>query len=202
MRLLVTDDHPLVRKGVVSTLSFEDNIEKVYEASNVEEAMRLLSNEKPEIAIIDLKLGKEDGLDIVSKAKENRLKTKFIVLTSSSKQEDFRRAQKANVDGYILKDAFAEDIIYAFRVVARGKKFFDSGLLQYSTSRDEEDQLTELTPREIDVLAELGKGLSNIQIGKTLFISEHTVKKHVSNILSKLDLTHRTQAALFANNSI
>lgn len=202
MKILIVDDHPLVRKGLSSTLSFEDNIEEIQEASNVDEAMNLLTKSEPDIAIIDLNLGKEDGLEIVKRAKEKNLKTKCMILTSSIKKEDFLRAQRVGVDGYILKEAFAEDILYALHVVTRGKKFFDPEILEYKTKQEEDNQLNHLTPREKDVLVELGKGLSNVKIAENLFISEHTVRKHVSNILSKLELTHRTQAALFVNNSL
>ncbi|OGO79218.1 MAG: DNA-binding response regulator, partial [Clostridiales bacterium GWB2_37_7] len=150
--------------------------------------------------IVDLKLGREDGLEIVNMANKKDIKTKFIALTSSSRKDDFLRAQQAGVDGYMLKEAFAEDILYAFRVVARGKKFFDPEMLQ--CAREAEDELKDLTPREKDVLSELSRGLSNIQIAERLYISENTVKKHISSIFSKLGLSHRLEAAVFVNNTI
>ncbi|WP_352420624.1 response regulator transcription factor [Proteiniborus sp.] len=201
MKILIVDDHPLVRKGISSTLSFEENIERILEASNVEEAIKIIQTEKPTLAIVDLNLGNKDGLEIVSSSRKDGAKTKFVILTSSIKKEDYIRAKEIGVDGYILKEAFAEDILYALHVVLRGKRFIDSEVIKYEvTNASENTYLDELTPREQDVLIELGKGLSNYEIAKNLFISEHTVKKHVSNILSKLELTHRTQAALLMNN--
>jgi two-component system nitrate/nitrite response regulator NarL len=200
MKVLIIDDHPLVRKGLSSTLSFEEGIEKIQEASNVEEAVGILSRDKPDIAVVDLKLGKEDGLKIVEAAKKNKLKTRFIILTSSIKKEDYLRAEKCGVDGYILKEAYMEDIIYAFHVVERGKKFIDPEILQYEKSENEEGDLSQLTPREREILEEVGKGLSNMQIAEKMFISENTVKKHVSSILSKLELKDRTQAAIFVKD--
>ena len=203
MNILVVDDHPLVRKGVSSTLAFGDGIEVVLEASNIDEAMELLISQKPNLAIVDLNLGKEDGLEIIKRAKKNRMSTKFIILTSSIKKEDYQRSEELGVDGYILKEAFAEDILYAINVVLRGKKFIDSEVIRYQTENSIQDEyLKDLTPRESDVLVELGKGLSNYEIAKELFISENTVKKHVSNILSKLELEHRTQAALLVNHTV
>lgn len=203
MKILVVDDHPLVRKGVSSTLGFGDGIEVVLEASNIDEAMELLISQKPNLAIVDLNLGKEDGLEIIKRAKNNRMSTKFIILTSSIKKEDYQRSEELGVDGYILKEAFAEDILYAINVVLRGKKFIDSEVIRYQTENSMQDEyLKDLTPRESDVLVELGKGLSNFEIAKELFISENTVKKHVSNILSKLELEHRTQAALLVNHTV
>ena len=202
MKILIVDDHPLVRKGIISTLSFNEGIKEILEASNIEEAMELIKTQDPILAIIDLNLGKKDGMEIVLKAKEMESKTKFVILTSSVKKEDYMRAKEINVDGYILKEAFAEDILYAINVVLRGKKFIDPEILQYEGEKNLQDEfLSELTARERDVLIELGEGLSNYEIAKKLFISENTVKKHVSNILSKLELDHRTQAALLVSNS-
>lgn len=202
MKILIVDDHPLVRKGISSTLSFENDIEKILEASNIEEAMNQIQTEKPDLAIVDLNLGREDGLEIVSNSREKGSKTKFLILTSSIKKDDFTRAMEMDVDGYILKEAFAEDILYAIHVVLRGKQFIDPEVIRYQATKNKEDKyLDELTPRESDVLVELGKGLSNLEIAESLFISEHTVKKHVSNILSKLELSHRTQAALLVKQT-
>lgn len=202
MKILIVDDHPLVRKGILSTLSFEEDIQKVLEASNVNDAVNLIERERPELAIVDLNLGSEDGLDIVIRSKIKDIDTKFMILTSSIKKDDYIRSEEAGVDGYILKEAFAEDILYAIHVVLRGRKFIDSEVIRYQAANPTQDRyLKELTPRESDVLVELGKGLSNYEIASKLYISENTVKKHVSNILSKLELTHRTQAALLVNKT-
>jgi DNA-binding NarL/FixJ family response regulator len=202
MKVLIVDDHPLVRKGIVSTLSFEENIEKILEASNNRDAMELIIDEKPEIAIVDLYLGKEYGLDIVESSKKRGFKTKFIILTSSMKREDFLKSKEVGVDGYVLKEAYAEDIIYAIHLVLRGKRFIDSEIIKFeAVSTSENRNLSTLTPREKDVLIELAKGLSNYEIAKKLYISENTVKKHVSSILSKLEVEHRTQAALLVKSS-
>ena len=190
MRVLIVVDHPLVRMGISTALSFEENIEEVIEASNVAEALRKLSQQRIEIALIDLNLGKEQGLDIILKARRRGFLTKFIILTSSLRREDFERAREIGVDGYILKEAFPEDILYALSVVSRGKNYIDPELLSYKMKGTMQSGLDELTQRERDVLMELGKGLSNSQIAQRLHISENTVKKHVSNILSKLELHH------------
>lgn len=203
MKLLVVDDHPLVRKGISSIFSFEGNVAAVLEASNINEAMTLIGSEVPELSIVDLNLGKEDGLELVMRARSEGAKTKFVILTSSVRKEDFIRSEEVGIDGYILKEAFAEDILYAINLVMRGKKFIDSEILRYQAENNtKDDYLNDLTPREEDVLRELGKGLSNMEIAENLFISENTVKKHVSNILLKLNFNHRTEAALFANQNM
>jgi DNA-binding NarL/FixJ family response regulator len=169
VKLLVVDDHPLVRKGIISTFSIEKKIDEVREASSVDEAMKMLSIYKPDIAVLDLYLYHEDGLEVVKRAKSlSGCSTKFIILTSSSKMEDFKRAQEAGVDGYLLKDAFTEDIIYAFHLVTRGKKYYDPEIVQSNISRHENKYLEELTPREKEVLMELKEGLSNNEIAKKL----------------------------------
>lgn len=202
MKVLVVDDHPLVRRGIISTLSFEKETEQIYEASNISEALEHLEKDKPDITVLDLYLGKEDGLGIVIEAKSNKVRSKFIVLTSSSRKEDFDRAQEMDVDGYILKEAFTDDFLYAIRVINRGKKFYDATMLNYRFNHKKDSKMDELTEREKEVLGQLGKGRSNLQIANNLYISENTVKKHVSTVLSKLGMSHRTEAALYANRDI
>ena len=202
VKILVVDDHPLVRKGIISSLAYEKDIKEIMEASGIDEAMGLISKSNPEITIVDLYLGKEDGLELIKKAKQNHLDSKFIVLTSSLKRDDFERAHNLNVDGYILKDAFTEDIVYAFKVIARGKKFYDSTIVQCKLREEGKQLLDELTAREIEVFKDLAKGYSNRKIAESLYLSENTVKKHISSILDKLQLNHRTEAALVANKEL
>lgn len=199
MNILVVDDHPLARLGLSSSLAHVTNIENIYEASNVSGAIKLLSHNDIDMTLIDLNLGNEYGLEIVKEAQRLKISSKFVVLTSSGKISDFTKARELGVEGYLLKDALVEDIIYAIRVVARGKPFYDSELVNCNFKQKEND-ISQLTARERDVLVEIGKGLSNIEIASKLLISEFTVKKHVSNILGKLNLTHRTEAALYINN--
>lgn len=199
MKILIVDDHPLVRKGIIAALVFEESVDKLLEASTVNQAMDIIITNQPDLVIIDLYLGAEDGLEIVQLSRKNGLRTKFMVLTSSLKKEDYIRSEEVGVDGYILKDAFAEDILYGIRVVLRNKRFIDPEILKCLSDNNKNELSCELTPREAEVFEKIGHGLSNSEIAETLFISEYTVKKHVSSILSKLNLDHRTQAALLFN---
>lgn len=199
MRIVLIDDHPLVRKGLAFVLSLEDDMEVIGEASNIKEAVELMNRLQPDVAIVDLRLGNEYGLDIIERSKKSNLNSKFIVLTSSAGEQDFRRAEEVGAHGYVLKEALPEELLYAVRLVNNGRKYYDPGLMEEMMKTSSKDGMVEaLSPREQEVLLQLGQGLSNKDIAKKLYITEYTVKKHVSQVLAKLDLTDRTQAALYA----
>ena len=200
MRIAVIDDHPIVRKGLIMVLELEPGLEVCGEASGVDKGIELIIKEKPELVLLDLRLGTESGLDIIEKVLAQGYKCKFAVLTSSVEREDFRRAEEKNVDGYILKEAHPEEVLFAIRLIEKGRKYYDPYVLDLMVKKDENSSLEELTPRERDVLVQLGIGLNNSEIAKKLFITEYTVKKHVSQVLAKLNLADRTQAALYANS--
>ena len=199
--ILIVEDHPLVRQGLISLFSFEDDLSFVGEASTNKEALQLIVEKNPDIVLVDLRLGNESGFDLVEKVSNlNSIQCKFIVLTSSAHLADFQRAKEVGAHGYILKEALPEELLYAIRLISSGRKYYDPGIMELVMGINlEDDTINSLTPKEIEVLRELGMGLSNREIASELFISENTVKKHVSQILDKLQLADRTQAALFAN---
>ena len=119
MKIIIVDDHPLVRQGLASLISMESDMELIGECSNVQEALTMIDEKKPDLAIIDLKLGKESGLEIVSADKEH--KCKYVILTSSAAYADFKKSEEVNVDGYVLKEALPEELLYALRLVGRGR---------------------------------------------------------------------------------
>lgn len=203
MRIILVDDHPLVRKGLISVLSLNKEIEIIGEADNKADAVNLITNKDPDLSLIDLRLGVESGLDIIDYFNKINSKCKFIVLTSSANEWDFKKAKNLGAQGYILKEALPEELIYAIQLVGRGRKYYDPGIMDEIMEESEDDSiLEELTEREQEVLIALGEGLSNKDIANKLFISIFTVKKHVSQILAKLDLTDRTQAALYIQSRL
>lgn len=199
MKLLIVDDHPLVREGLTAVLSTESSISTIEQAATSDEALNKILSNNPDIVLLDLRLDKECGLDVISKVRKREKDCKFVVLTSSSDRNDFKRAEDLGVDGYILKDAYPEEILLGIKLVSRGRRYYDPSIMEMMLSKQDNSPVEELTSRELDVLKELGKGMSNKQIAQNLFITEYTVKKHVSQILLKLGLADRTQAALYAN---
>ena len=204
MQIVIVDDHPLVRKGLLSILSIDGTIEVLGEAASRNEALTLFHNTKPDLAIVDLRLASESGLELIAEAKQQAVTCKFVVLTSSTEEHDFKRAKEIGVDGYILKEALPEELVHALQIISRGRKYYDPGVLDLvlksSESPFENDgHIEQLTTKEKEVLLEIGMGHSNKQISQALYITEYTVKKHVSQVLAKLDLADRTNAALYAN---
>ena len=201
IKILIVDDHPLVRQGLMSLLTLEDDLSLIGEAANNSEAFQIIMEKKPDVVLVDLRLGKESGFDLIDKVSaKDDYPCKFIVLTSSAHLADFQKAQKMGANGYILKEALPEEMLHAIRLISTGRKYYDPGIMEMVMQVEiEENSHNTLTPKELEVLQELGIGLSNREIASKLFISENTVKKHVSQILEKLNLSDRTQAALFAN---
>lgn len=195
-KILVVDDHPLVRRGIIDILSMNGK-QEVFEGSNLAAAKAILKEKRIDIVIIDLNLGNENGFELVEMVKSSYPDIKNVVLTSSSNIFDYKKAMELNVDAYIIKDAFIEDIVYALQVVSRGGKYYSPQIIQQSMNGFMPKELMELTDREKEILAHLSKGMTNAQISNALFIAESTTKKHISNILSKLNLNNRVEAVLY-----
>jgi NarL family two-component system response regulator LiaR len=205
IRVLVVDDHPIVRKGIVSMLDIEADIQVIGECVNGIEAVEKAKTAKPDVIVMDLVMPEMDGVEAISKIKIFNPEEKILVLTSFTSDEKVFAAIEAGASGYLLKDSDPEDLVRAIHQVHRGESSLHPQiarkLLNQMTrpkSQSVPAQIDTLTERELEVLASLGKGLTNQEIAEKLFVSKATVHTHVSNILSKLNLTNRTQAALFA----
>jgi NarL family two-component system response regulator LiaR len=202
IRVLIVDDHAVVREGLRSFLSMCDGIEVAGEAVDGADALEKADKTEPDVILMDLVMPGMDGVRAIARLKETRPGAKVIVLTSFSGDDAVFPAIRAGAVAYLLKDAGPRELEDAIRAAARGEsrlhpdvtKKLMTGLAAGGETADP----GALTSREKEVLACLGKGMANKEIGAALFISETTVKTHVSSILSKLDIADRTQAALYA----
>jgi NarL family two-component system response regulator LiaR len=203
IRILVVDDHAVVRKGILALLATEPGIEVVGEASTGLEAVERAESVRPDLVLMDLKLPDLDGVEAMRRIRARRPETQILVLTSFSSDALLFPAVKAGAVGYLLKDARPEELVQAIRDSAAGKTCLTPAvarrlLAEFSRQKPLPEPAEPLTVREQELLRELARGLSNDQIAEALHISEATVRTHVSHILAKLSLTNRTQAALYA----
>ncbi len=196
--VLVLDDHPIARQGLESVIKLHRPDEETVQAGTVKEAIDLTKEKSIDSVFVDLNLHNESGFDFLEWIQSQNKNIKTFVITSSSSESDFVKAKNMGIDAYILKDAFIDDIMYSLRVVDRGGKFYSSDLMANVGNTSEDDKrIDTLTRRELEVALLLREGYSNAKIANKLSISEGTVKKHISNIFSKLEIYNRTEALVF-----
>lgn len=201
--VLLIDDHRVVRQGLRDFLESQDDIDIVGEAASGEEGVRLAQERLPDVVLMDMVLPGIDGVEATRRVKAVCPSTRIIVLTSFADNDKVFPAIKAGAISYLLKDVQPEELARAIRAAQRNEAVLHpevaAKLMQeFSTPRAADDSVEQLTERELDVLRQIARGKSNKEIADTLIISEKTVKTHVSNILSKLHLADRTQAAIYA----
>lgn len=203
VRVLIVDDHAVVRQGLITFLELQDEIEVVGEASNGREALQKVKELEPDVVLMDLVMPIMDGLTAIKEVKQMRPETEVIALTSFADDEKVFTALRSGATGYLLKDVQPNDLVKAVLAAERGevqlhpevaKKLMHEVIAPAKLN----DNLEELTEREREVLGLLGKGMSNKEIAREISVSEKTVKAHVSSILNKLNLPGRTHAALYA----
>lgn len=198
MKLVLIDDHPMVLHGVSAVVHLQEDMEVVGTSVSGEVGLDLIEKLQPDIALVDLRLADENGLDIIRRGRLTAPGCRFVILTSFGRRAEVKQAISERVEGYILKEATPEEIIGAIRLVARGRQYLDPAVMDDLINHQHDDPIEQLTPRELEVLEALARGMSNREIASTLYVTEYTVKKHVSQILDKLELVDRTQAALLA----
>lgn len=201
--VLIVDDHEIVRRGIRTFLETETGIEVLGEAQNGRDAVNLALQLQPDVVLMDLLMPDMDGIEAIRELHSQRSSCQILVLTSFGSDDKIFPAIKAGALGYLLKDISPEELVQAIRQAAEGHATLNptiaSRLLrQFSSDTEPASPLEPLSEREIEVLKRIACGLTNDQIGAKLFISEATVRTHVSHILGKLSLTNRTQAALWA----
>ena len=203
IRVLVVDDHAIIRKGVRAVLDLVPDVDLVGEAENGSQAVKLEQELIPDVILMDLMMPEMNGIECIKQIKAQRPKARILVLTNFAGEEMIFPAIKAGAVGYHLKDSSPEALIDAIRQVNQGVAALHPSIakkvLEEFHNRDKQHLSDEpLTPRELEVLRLIAQGLENKEIAEQLVISDATVRTHVSNILGKLHLASRTQAALYA----
>jgi len=211
IKILLVDDQPLFREGLRTLLSVHSDFDVVGEAGNGEEALRLVRSLRPSVVLMDLQMPVLDGVAATRRLHEEQPGCRVIVLTTFDDDEMVFDGLRAGAVGYLLKDAPSEKLAEAIRVAARGETFLQPSVAakvvaefaRLTRKRTESSSsLSEpLSERELEILRLIAKGASNREIAATLFLAEGTVKNHVTNILGKLDVRDRTQAAIKAKDS-
>jgi DNA-binding NarL/FixJ family response regulator len=204
IRVLIVDDHAVVRMGLRVFFDLQDDIEVVGEAADGSEGVAMARRLEPDVVLMDLLMPNMDGVTAIGRIKGERPETEIVTMTSFIEEDKVTAALEAGASGYVLKDAEAEEVASAVRAAFAGEVHLDPAVARLLAQRMRnkknrtEDLVEPLTDREKDVLRLLGRGKSNKEIGADLFITERTARTYVSNILGKLGLASRTQAALWA----
>jgi two-component system NarL family response regulator len=196
--VVVADDHPVVREGLVAIFKSQKDIKVVAEATNGAEALELCSQHLPDVLLLDLRMPEKDGLQVITELTARRLsRPRVIIMTTYESEEDIRRALKAGAKGYLVKGTAPQQIRESVRRVAAGESLLPASI---AAKLAESMAHPELSERERQVLQYMANGRSNKEIGQILYISENTVKAHVKSILTKLDAMGRTEAIAIAIN--
>lgn len=199
IRVLIVDDHKMVRQGLKMFLSLDQTLDVVGEAADGHEALQEVERLRPDVVLMDLIMPEMDGISATQAIREQAPDTQVIALTSALQDEKILGAIRAGAVGYLLKDTEADELVRAIHLAASGQVQLSPKVAERLVREVRSPESPEtLTEREIEVLRLISRGLSNRQIAGELTLSEKTVKTHVSNILAKLDLLSRTQAALYA----
>ncbi|WP_055524827.1 response regulator [Streptomyces graminilatus] len=208
IRVFLLDDHEVVRRGITDLLDAEPDISVVGDADSVEHALARTPALRPDVAVLDVRLPDGDGITVCRELRSRMPELACLMLTSFDDEEALLDAIMAGASGYVLKQIKGSDLVSAVRTVASGQSMLDpatTARLMRSLRADPTEtpalspELASLSPRERDILALIGDGLTNREIGKKLYLSEKTVKNHISRLLAKLGVQRRVQAAVLAS---
>jgi DNA-binding NarL/FixJ family response regulator len=195
IRILVADDHFVVRMGLIALVNTEDDLEVIGQASDGNQAVELFEKLQPDLVLMDLRMPVKDGIAATTEIFRKHPSARVLMLTTYDGDTDIHRAIQSGAQGYVLKNATGVELIPALRAVAAGQKWIPREISARLASRK---MFEELTARELEVLQQISKGLANKEIGDVLKITEHTVKDHLKHILGKLHVADRTEAVTVA----
>jgi DNA-binding NarL/FixJ family response regulator len=197
IRILVADDHPVVREGLIAMLGTQPDLEVIGEAGSGPEVVRTALELRPDVVLLDLELPGFDGVEVIRQVRAEAPAVRIVVLTAFDRDEQIVSAIRTGAEGYLLKGAPRDEVFRAIRVVHAGGSLIEP-VVASKLIRQVREVPDALTPRETEVLELLAQGASNKKIAQTLFVSERTIKFHVSSILAKLNASNRTEAAALA----
>ena len=198
IRVFLLDDHEVVRRGIAATLDAEDDITVVGEAGDADEALAEIERCRPDVAVLDVRLGEGNGIDVCRQITSDHPEVKTLILTSFDSDRALVDAGLAGAAGFILKQIRGNDLIDAIRGVAAGRQYLDDADVRLAVRRlrdSEAGRLDDLTPQERRIFDLIGEGYTNRQIAQDMYLAEKTVKNYVSNLLAKLGMSRRTEAA-------
>lgn len=204
IKVLIADDHAIIREGLKRIISFEEDIEIVGEAEDGEKVISLLQRIAPDVVLLDCNMPVKNGIEVLKFIKTDNEAIKVIMLTIENDRNTIHAAIDIGADGYVLKDSAGTEIVNAIRMVYKGEKYIDKSLVSMlfldikSKDKKPNSTLDKLSKREIEVLINISKGLSNKEIGEKLYLSEKTVKNYATNLFRKIDVEDRVQATIFA----
>lgn len=203
IKVMLADDHVLMREGIRQLLEFDGSIEVIAEANDGEECIEKLKTVHPQILLLDINMPKKNGIEVLQEIKDKNINVKVLILTVHGEIEYLLKAVDIGVDGYILKDSESSELKKAINAVINGESYIQPKLIPALNNRlvardVDKDKIDLLTGRELEVLIQVANGKFNKEIATSLNISERTVKNHISNIFKKIEVSDRTQAAVFA----
>lgn len=203
IKVVLADDHILMREGIRQLLEFDGSIEVIGEANDGMECIEVLEKVKPDVLLLDINMPKKNGIEVLEDIKKKKLSVKVLILTVHNEIEYLLKAVDIGVDGYILKDSESAELKKAINAVMNDESYIQPHLIPALNNRlvtrdIDKDKIDLLTKRELEVLIQVANGMFNKEIATTLNISERTVKNHISNIFKKIEVSDRTQAAVFA----
>lgn len=207
--VMIVDDHAMIREGIKQLLEFDGSVKVIAEAGNGIECIEKLNDVQPDVLLLDINMPEMNGIEVLRKLRKEKSNIKVLILTVHNEVEYLLQAVDIGVDGYIMKDSESTELKRAIQLVMNDENYIQPSLIPALNSRlvkrdVDKDKIDSLTKRELEVLIQVANGMSNKEIALNLDISERTVKNHISNIFKKIDVSDRTQAAVFTikNNLI